>query len=379
MTTMRIAPWLLVVAFAGCGSADGKDAPKAQLGGGSAAVGSAAPGSGSGSAGSAGGGAGLTIHKDTPEELAKEEDTGVPSYVPAEFKAGASRWKDTGVYVDGEPVGFLTFGELPVTLKPTWVKDKISAEKRPHSDDPGWRWAKTRFYKFDDLLKSLHVDPHAVNEMHVYGPKFSQAIIVKQKDIAGPLWKDFMFRFGVSVAGKALPHTPPGFANGKTPDKISSVMIYVKKKPPVMDEDSGYFMLDGKQQDGVPYYGEPVRGGVRIYMDDKLVTIIKRQELDVKAATKNGNGDMQWSFADFLKSKGVDTSKVVEGWLVHEERRRDVVPRDELLKASFAASAQAKGGVLFGDKLIKTNAITMFSRHLDPKVDLPQIDDDEEY
>src|SRR5690349_17386854 len=32
-------------------------------------------------------------------------------YVPAEFKAGMSRWKDTGVYVDGKPIAFLQFGE----------------------------------------------------------------------------------------------------------------------------------------------------------------------------------------------------------------------------------------------------------------------------
>src|SRR5258708_4420973 len=69
-------------------------------------------------------------------------------YVPAEFKQGMSRWKDTGVYVDGKPVGFLTFGELPIACKPTWLKDKVSAEKRPGTDDPGWRWAKQRVYKF---------------------------------------------------------------------------------------------------------------------------------------------------------------------------------------------------------------------------------------
>src|SRR5438128_146882 len=51
-------------------------------------------------------------------------------WVPAEFKKGASRWKDTGVYLDGQPLGVLSFGELPVRLKPVWVEESISAEKR---------------------------------------------------------------------------------------------------------------------------------------------------------------------------------------------------------------------------------------------------------
>src|SRR5690606_16084576 len=50
-------------------------------------------------------------------------------WVPAEHKKGAARWKDVGVYVDGKPISFLTFGELPITLQPTWVKDKVSQNK----------------------------------------------------------------------------------------------------------------------------------------------------------------------------------------------------------------------------------------------------------
>src|SRR5262245_42357559 len=45
-------------------------------------------------------------------------------WVPAEFKSGAARWKDVGVYLDGKPISFLTFGELPITLKPIWLKVK---------------------------------------------------------------------------------------------------------------------------------------------------------------------------------------------------------------------------------------------------------------
>src|SRR5438309_1851973 len=54
------------------------------------------------------------------------EDGGddAPDWVPAEFKNGKARWKDTGVYLDGKPVGMLSFGELPFALLPVWIEEE---------------------------------------------------------------------------------------------------------------------------------------------------------------------------------------------------------------------------------------------------------------
>ena len=41
---------------------------------------------------------------------------------------GLNRWRDTAVYVDGKPVGVVTFGELPIGLKPVWVPEEHSIE-----------------------------------------------------------------------------------------------------------------------------------------------------------------------------------------------------------------------------------------------------------
>ncbi|MBA3540666.1 MAG: hypothetical protein H0T79_13730 [Deltaproteobacteria bacterium] len=354
--------------LAACGEAKEKqDAPKA-----GSAVGSGADLSKQ-----------MVLRKETPEDIAKDKAEALKAeqekgWVPAEFKTGASRWKDTGVYLDGQPIGFMTFGELPISLQPHWVKDKMSAEKRPGTNDPGWKWGQERFYKWVDYLKSLGVDIKKVKELHVYGPKFTQAIIATGKDLQSPLAQDFLFRFGVSVGGKAIPRLPAGFANGKTPDKVSAVMIYVNKTPPKLDLDEAAFVLDGKVVLGVPYYGEPLRGGVRIYLDDKFATVIKRQELDAKKATTTPDGDLHWGFYEFLTSKGVDTKKIVEAWVVNGERRREKISAAELEKLTFSAGSQAKGGVLMGDKKLLANAITIFTRELKPE-DLPKILDEEEY
>ncbi|MBL0213303.1 MAG: hypothetical protein IPQ07_05430 [Myxococcales bacterium] len=304
----------------------------------------------------------------TGEKDGSKGDKNDSEWVPAEFKKGAARWKDIGVYVDGKPIGFLSFGELPITLKPTWVKDKVSAEKRPGTDDPGWRWAQQRFYKFTDYLKAVGIDAAKVKELHVVGPKFSQTTIVTGKDLKSKASDEFMFRFGGNTFGKAIPHSLSTFGNGKVPDKIAGVMIYITKKPPTLVRNEGLF-LDGVEQNGVPYYGEPIRGGIRVYLDDKVATIIKRQDLDVSKATKSADGELHWKLVDVLTAQGVVLDKARELWVIRDELRQDKpFSATELPNITFTASSQAKGGIMIslGDKSLRANALALHTRVLDP-------------
>src|SRR5690606_15272403 len=138
--------------------------------------------------------------------------------------------------------------------------------------------------------------------------------------------------------------------------------IYIKRKPPKVTREG--IVLDGEPVTNVPYYGDPIRGGIRIYLDDKVATIIKRQELDPKQATKSATGELTWSFGEFLKSKGVDSSKIVEGWVIRDERRAEKLPWAELEKMRFSASSQAKGGIALGDKKLRANAIALHTRQI---------------
>jgi hypothetical protein len=316
----------------------------------------------------------LAARAPAPQQVARPVNTN--DYVPAEFKNGKARWKDTGVYLDGKPIGFLTFGELPIALQPTWVKDKVSQNKPPGSNLPAWRWGQQRFYKFDDYLKAIGVDPKSIVQIHVYGPKETDTIIATGRDLASPLGHEFMFHFGADVSGKAIPQVPLGFGNGRTPDKIAAVMIYVKKTPPTLVPNDGFY-LDGRPIDGVPYYGEPARGGVRVYLDDKLAMIIKRQDLDEKEAVKDAKGDGHWSLYDLLHKHGVDTSKVVEGWAIKDDRRTTKFGADSLPTLRFTATAQAKGQVMLGDANVPANVIALHSHAL-TDAELPHILPDEE-
>ena len=297
-------------------------------------------------------------------------------YVPAEFKNGMARWKDTGVYVDGKPISFLNWDELPITLKPTWVKDKVSQNKPPGCPDcPSWKWSEQRFYKFTDYLTALGVDWHKIKMLHVYGTKLSQTIAVTPKDLERADSGEFMFRFGADIAGKPIPHVPPHFGNGKQPDKINGVMIYIDKKPPTITREG--IELDGEPIDGVPYYGEPLRGGVRIYLDDKLAAIIKRSELDVKKATQTPDGDLHWKLAEFLASNGVDTSKIVEGWVIRDGRRKEKLAWSDLSKMTFSANDKAHGDIALGDQKLDTHVLALHTRAIKPE-ELPVVRPEEE-
>jgi hypothetical protein len=204
----------------------------------------------------------------------------------------------------------------------------------------------------------------------------SQTFIVSGKDLMTPLADKLMFRFGSNTSGKPIPAAPNTLGNGKVGDKVSAIMIYIKKKPPTLVRNEG-LELDGQPQLGVPYYGEPIRGGIRIYLDDKLAAIIKRQELDPKKATKGADGELHYKLSDVFSAQGVDTKKVVEGYVIRDERRQDKLTPAELATMTFSAGAQAKGGVVLGDKKIRANAIVLHTRAIKPEeIDQPTPDDE---
>ncbi|HEX4422407.1 MAG TPA: hypothetical protein VH165_31050 [Kofleriaceae bacterium] len=303
-----------------------------------------------------------------PEQIADElrKKGKNANWVPKEFAGGnMAKWKDSGLYVDGKPVGFLTWGELPIALKVTWVTDRVSADKEAGSTNPGWRVGRKRYYKFTDYFKAVGLDIRKIKEVHVYSAKETQTLIVSGKDLMSPAANDFLFWFGSNTSGKPIPHAPDDFGNGRMGDKITSVMVYIDKKPPILVENQGLF-LDGVEQNGVPYYGEPVRGGVRVYLDDKLATIIKRQELDPKTATTAPDGEPQWKLADFLKAHGVQLSSVVQMWTVEGDKRSKKFTKAEFDKLMFEAGSQSRGGVLVGPKLDLANVIALHSHALQP-------------
>lgn len=297
-------------------------------------------------------------------------------WVPTEFKQGVSRWRDTGIYVDGKPYGFLAFGELPIALKPVWIEERVSAPKKYGSKDPGYKIVKQRRYRFTDLFRALGIDLRKIKEVHVYGPKFSETIVVSGAELR-KRGNEFMFRFGGEVWGKGIPVVPEDFGNGRSPDKISAVMVYIDKKPPKLVWNKG-LELDGEIVTDVPYFGEPLRGGVRVYADDRFATVIKRRLLEnAKPDATGPDGTPRWKLLGFLEAQGVNTKKLVEAWIIHGELRRRKLDRAQLEAAYFEASPQSHGEILIGAEKIPANVLAFHSRPIRPD-EIPVVLDDED-
>jgi hypothetical protein len=291
--------------------------------------------------------------------------------------SGAKRWRDTGVYVDGKPTGVLSFGELPISLKPTFKMEKASAEMEPGQKNGGFKWIKQRHYRFDDYFKSLGVDLKRVKEVHVYGPKFTDSLVVSGRDVI-KRGKEFLFRFGSDVGGKAIPVCPEKFGNGRTPDKITAVMVYVEKKPPTLVWNVGFQLDGGPTIKDVPYYGAPIRGGIRVYQDDKLSFIIKRPLLRATdPAGRNADGTPYWKLGQILEANGIDKSQMVEAWLIANERREHKLTAEEISKVTFEMAEKGQNEIYIGEKKLKATAIAIHARALSAS-DLPHILPDEE-
>ncbi len=314
-----------------------------------------------------------------PADIFSEDDEmggGGPN-AGGEGQKGNKRWRDTGVYLDGVPIAMLNFGEMPLGLAPVWIEDRVSVDIEPGKPGPGYKIVKQREYRFTDYLRALHVDLAKVKELHVLGPKFTDSIVVGGAELR-KRGKSFLFRFGAEVGGKAIPVVPDKFGNGRSPDKVSAVMIYIDKKPPVIDQELG-MVLDGKVITEVPYFGLPLRGGVRVYQNDRIALHIKRPLLrKTTPAGHDADGTPRWNLLAVLKENGVATDKIVEAWVIRHERWQERLDRAALEQLTFVLPEKGSGNILLGDGKILAQSISLRAKPVKPS-DLPQILPDEDF
>jgi len=292
------------------------------------------------------------------------------TWVPSEYKSGMARFKDPYVYVDGQPRGVLKWAELPLDLEPVWEEVRAAVNWRKGDPWPDHVIERERRYRMTDYLAALGVNVRKVKEVHIYGGGRSErpAAVVPGAEMRRHK-DDFQFRFGSFTYGKPIPVCPDRAWN--CADHILSISVYVNKKPPKKTED-GMFLGD-EPVVGVPYFGEPLRGGIRILLDGRYVARIKRRMLEGEDIMVIKDDDsVHWKFLPFLEKQGVDTSKIQEAWLVRGQRLARHVTRGELEFATFTASPQGKGAILFGRENTVTTSLQLHTKTMDPN-ELPVI------
>jgi hypothetical protein len=295
--------------------------------------------------------------------IGDDEDSSSNAGGGGRHQNGNNKWKDTTVYVDGKPVGVLGFGELPARLKPVWIEEQHSAEIEPGSHSPGFVTVKSRRYRFIDLLRAYGVDVARINQIQLMGPKLTEVIIASGAELRSKNGQNFMFRFGSIIGGKAIPVVPPNFGNHFMPDKIAAVMVYVDKKPPELVPGEG-LMLDGKPVDGVAYFGEPIRGGIRLYANDHLAVQVKQVVLRALKPVESVHGLNRYALLPLLQSHGVDTSKLVDGVIIADEQWKRRLTRAELERATVAMGDRHVNEVAIDGEKFNAQAVAVHSHQL---------------
>ena len=281
---------------------------------------------------------------------------------PAEFKGKRGKWRDPSVYIDGELAGYLWYGDLPKGFEPIWIEERESLDFKPGDKGPKFKINKVRRFLFSDYFESLGIDLKKVTSLQIQGSGSHVAAI--EGDQFRKHKKGLAWTYGRQVTGKAKVLFPEGMETNTVFDLIQSVSLYIDKTPPTISENDKA-VLDGQEILDIPYYGPAARGGIRFYVDNYLVALLKRnqsEELGAKLGTPTAEEGFLWPLGAFLEHHGVLAKNIQSGQLVYADKLVETKTSDELLKADFETTPRAKGHLLFGKDKKKVEVVKFFTK-----------------
>jgi hypothetical protein len=283
-------------------------------------------------------------------------------WVPAEFRDEDNQWRDVGVYVDGQPVGFLWIGELPRSLQPVWEEyTRVMASR----NRVPIRTKKIRrpLYRLADYLEAVGIDLRTVKQVYVHGGRIyasgiSGKNLLRQRD-------KLLFRFSQDDHGKPLPVFLPGLKVNAAFDNMRAISVFIHKKPPRLLRDHT-LELNGEPVTDVPYHGKPLRGGIHFYKDGRLATVFKRNRTDDvnTIGRETLDGERSFRLFDFLEARGTSTADITEAELVHDDIKIGTLDRKALSELVFSSSSQARGAILIGKDRRPVQAILLYTSRL---------------
>ena len=247
--------------------------------------------------------------------------------------AGRDRWRGGGVYLDGVPIGALRFAELPPDLQPIWETQR---HRLPFKAGEPIRESETRVprYRLTDYLTAIGISIDQIKEVHMHGGR--DAAIVMSRDDLRAHADDILFRFAGDTYGKPIPQIR-GVDVGTSFDDLRALAIYVERTPPTLTAENT-LVLDGRPVVGIPYYGQPMREGIRVYIDDRMVAMLKRNQSALQT---------DLPLAAELAKLGVDTKGVARMQLIYDEARGAAQP---WTAPQFAFNPAGSGEVFVGSQ-----------------------------
>jgi hypothetical protein len=184
----------------------------------------------------------------------------------AELPDGERRSNETGVYLDGKPLGVLRHSELPPSLP------RRSQRLEDGRDVPRFRVV--------EYLTSVGVPVERLRAAHFHGGRGRASIVSGEELRKHP--ETLLFSFNRGDGGKPRMHWPEeGIAVNTTIDTLGALTLYVEREPPAFDRKAHTFSFDGGPPiEGIPYaQGEEPLKGTRVYVDGLLVASMRRRAL----------------------------------------------------------------------------------------------------
>ncbi len=244
---------------------------------------------------------------------------------------GQRKLPDSPVFVDDKLVGFLTITDLP-----PWLKPEVSFSEG----------VPVHKFSYTDYIQSLGIPISKVKAVLLHGGR-QQIARIPGSALPKLRGKKWQFRFGTHLGGKPLALWSPPSQFNVMPDMIHKMTIVVDKPLPRLHPTSKTRVVDDK---GADYKTPQIRGGVRIYVDGKLVTLVKRNILQAryKDVTQEKE-DLLVPLSSILDGQGYGKTNIATVQLLGLTDVSAVLPGDTAIvlratkKASGTAAAQYTG------------------------------------
>lgn len=262
-------------------------------------------------------------------------------------------FKEAWMYVDGVTVGVMREVELPDGMPIAWTDEIESLDFDRGDPGPHERVFQAKRWRISDYLEMLGYDLKKIKQVIIHGGRGSVPI-------SGADFRKFKDKLRFDLTGNRMDKLrvflPDGLERQTSYDRYIGVSVLIDKKPITVD-DSNEIIIDGEMTTGIPYRGDPARGGVRVYLDGKLVMVVKRNLLsDVGKVA-----DKEWSLGGLLEALNVKLDDIAAADLVVDDDRTRLETFD--VKAFKLISSDDHGGKMMGGpKTEAIEAIMMFSK-----------------
>jgi hypothetical protein len=282
-------------------------------------------------------------------------------------------FKETWVYVDGVAKGVLLAPELPVTMPRAWKDDVESLDFKPGDPGPHTRKIQTLRWRLADYLKIIGVDLKKVKVVYIHGNGYVR--------ITGDQLRKFADGITFDLTGNDMSKTrfywPAAMKTNTSYDRYAAVSVFIDKPELELDRHNNPF-IDGVEVNGIPYHGTPERGGFRVYVDDQLAMVIKRNELGAQGRTNPDDkaGEPRWSMQKLLEARGLKVEPVAADYVISQTltmQKRKRLDETQVKDLTFTAPSNSSAGIVLGtDQLTGGCAIRLYTKgHVPPDRPLP--------